>query len=338
MSFSIDQLPSLMEASQGLVPSSRAFQGGLGLMQVYQQLFSQKGLLKLSAPSAFIKKFKLSLDFHSSIIYLNSLAEGGHFLLLYKHFFPEEFAASTAPFAPLPGADHITDGAGVYSPREIEFFNLVGNRLFPFNFDWMMEIASTDGERVNNIFIEYMGFDQDDPDYDECRLGWQLLAIINTPSYFEDLCEQISGVPGHAAFLEVLNKVKEGELDQLQFKERCKKARVGGGVLAYLPLAFEVISNDTDNYFLDGSPSNPIDEFYWSGGINTIKYLAAEYDEALLKTHQCGILMDWIEESPANFRKVITLWNRSLTKPQPQQESNAPLVELLTADQVRIRV
>jgi len=79
----------------------------------------------------------------AAIQWLEKQRAYSEFLPLYLHFFPAEYEASEASSE--------IDDAWSYSLREIEFFYLVDERLFPLNIDFLSDVGAN-GERVDVIY------------------------------------------------------------------------------------------------------------------------------------------------------------------------------------------
>src|SRR5437764_131650 len=99
-----------------------------------------------------LKEYQLPLSPGQALLYLKQLKESTCLLLLYRHFFPNEYRTSKASATPEPGQ--------LYSAREQEFFTLVDQKLFPLPLDYYTEAATSYGdERSEQIDIIYLGLD-----------------------------------------------------------------------------------------------------------------------------------------------------------------------------------
>lgn len=269
--------------------------------------------LAIASPAQYLKRFQLSLDFVSVMSYLNSFLDSAEMLQLYRHYFPVEFANSETELGINPRSRAYEEGCGVYSPREIEFFGLVHERLFPINIDSIVD-ESFEGERADVIPLEYWGhgFEIDDPDYTQSSLGWQLVASLFC--YRDERFEQSMEYEPYAPVMAKLDA--DIEIDYRLLKDLCN-AEDAPPELEYLPLAVDVFNHETGNLFIDPDDMYPVYDARWSGGRETIDMLAQEHIEAHIILDKCEILMEWIEESPKNFRKVIDVCNQSNSKKQP---------------------
>ncbi len=68
-------------------------------------------------PVALLRPYRVAVTVREALAYLEGIVAPLRLLALYKHFFPEEFAASKAQAFPAGGA--------LYSDREVEFFQLI---------------------------------------------------------------------------------------------------------------------------------------------------------------------------------------------------------------------
>lgn len=294
-------------------------------------------LLAIASPAEYLKRFQLSLDFFSVRNYLRCLVSGTTFLELYRHYFPVEFARSEAPLTidTRSALNEGGEGFGAFSAREVEFFHLVNVGLFPIDIDSILT-ESWEGERPDNIPLEYYGhgFQIDEPEYENSRLGWQLLAYMfsdyGTYTDFEALSEENPTLKPYAALLEKLDNSEAIARNLLS--DLCQ-AEDAPAELEYLPMAIRVLDHTTQNLFIDPDDMYPVNDAMWSDGQETIDLLHKEHIEAHRIMADCDILLDWIEASPKNFRKVIDVCNRSSSK-----KSKAPKPRRTSTRHQRVRI
>jgi hypothetical protein len=291
-------------------------------------------IMAVASPALYLKRFQLSMDFASVKSYLFSFLESTDLLQLYRHYFPVEFASSPTSLSINPRSRvAYEEGCGAYSPREIEFFGLVNERLFPINIDGIVE-GSGEGEREDLIELEYWGhgFEIDDPDYSRASLGWQLLASIFC--YRDERLEQSAEFEPYAHSFAKLDA--DIEIDYKLLKDLCN-AEGAPAVLEYLPLVVDVFNHETGNLFIDPDEFYPVYDARWSDGQETIDMLAQEHIEAHIILDKCEMLVDWIEASPKNFRKVIDVCNQSNSKKQPHPKKKSRGGPSPVRHRVRIR-
>ena len=120
------------------------------------------------------RKLQTALNVSLAESYLAGFDERLAILRIYKHFYPQEYAQSTAHTMP-----RVLENGRVlaYSEREIELFYLLErDKLFPFN-NFMPSDNCTD--RLSQVPIEYAGIDAiETDDWEDWRMGCQLLMML----------------------------------------------------------------------------------------------------------------------------------------------------------------
>lgn len=107
-----------------------------------------------------------ALDTTGAIRYLTSLKESLSMLRLYREVFPEEFANSKKPITLRPGdySGRFLSPFGreeeepPHTPRELEFFDLIDDRLFNLPMTWI-----EGGCRMHSIMIPAADHGEEDP-------------------------------------------------------------------------------------------------------------------------------------------------------------------------------
>ncbi|HEX2913748.1 MAG TPA: hypothetical protein VH186_23285 [Chloroflexia bacterium] len=290
-----------------------------------EQNYSLKALSpvpdNLSKCLELLKAYRLPLRLPEALAYLSRLQSSASLLALYRHFFPVEFARSHAATTPEKGC--------IYSPREIEFFELVDERFFPLPLEYYLDLSAESGdERSERIEVLCLGLDWWELDLADLHPGWQLLLVLmgelelaalfpeSPPAYWaareelpwpresleEILREDNTGEnarqiysQGHLAALEKL-VAREGEGES--------------AVLSALPLALRILMHDTGNLWLDPTPETAVDDAYWCE--EDVEYLAAAYAEARRMMEEADRLLDWLTESTEHLSKGVELWKKSL--------------------------
>ncbi len=268
-----------------------------------------QGLLTFPEAVNYLNALRLPLTFTQAAAYLRGRWHSANLLRLYRHYFPVEYAASTAS-----SIVEIEHGGSqgltcLYSPQEKEFVQLVEARLFPFYADNLLEEAE---EREDVIYLPNFGVDFWSCEFEELHPGWQLLLLI---------CGQVER--GFVSRLELTGCNTEGRLqtellavmDALQghdirpdeLETACHSK---GPPLCYLPLALRILEHDTGNIYLDPTDEMPAEPLEWS--VEDMDYLIEQYAEATAINEKVELLLDWLSASPANLREVIILWNEYL--------------------------
>ena len=268
-----------------------------------------------------LKKYQLPLSPGQALLYLKQLKESATLLLLYRHFFGEEYHASQASAIPEPGQ--------LYSLKEQEFFTLVDQKLFPLPLDYYSEAAASYGdERSEQIDIMCLGLDWWNTEVEELHFGWQLLLVLSGSCEASALTAPAANFqvetqdtaassptrfdPRLTAVLESIKEAGAGSRSsytsvQLSWLEEECLSR--GEPLASLPLALRIIMHDTDNLWLDPLPESPVDDAYWC--IEDVALLAEAYREASQILERVEGLLHWLEADLIHFKEVVTLWNQS---------------------------
>ena len=202
-----------------------------------------------------------------------------------------------------------------YSPKEIEFLELVDQKLFPIYLDYYL-----DGEeREETIYIPNFGPDSWGMEWDDLHGGWQILLKLTghlEVGRFKDVedCHQ-------AALAEIFMTLEGSQVDWAKLEERCRSQEEP---LASLPLAFEMLEHDTGNIFLDPTDETPADNLEWA--VTDIDFLIQQFEQAQAMLDKTNKLLDWLTTSPAHLQEVINLWNECLTtRSQPQLQLQTQL-------------
>lgn len=112
----------------------------------------------------------LPLNTREALTFFWQRQERGVFLYLYRKYLPDEYRLSQE-------SEEIDEGWN-YSPREVEFFYLVSDHLFPLDIDYLSE-AGASGERATEM-IPLLPYEM--PwwnNLEDLPPGWQLLAYLS---------------------------------------------------------------------------------------------------------------------------------------------------------------
>ena len=246
--------------------------------------------------------------------------------IIYQHFFPAEFAQSTASEYP----DDLKDPKA-YSPKEMELLDLINENLFPIN-TWYHNQSN---QRLYAIPLIAEGIDWEAEEFDPMylSLGWQALSALCLEGrrwiegYDYDLDGEDSGelaenadcyfsVTG-AAFNSIASPEK---VNKNRFKKLCAKAKHPFNLL---PLAIELMEHKSGNIWLDLYFSGlDYDErasgLLWT--VENVQLLATAYQECTEIWQKINQLIDWLESDiEPNFQEVLKLWNRSSRRKLPEK-------------------
>lgn len=244
---------------------------------------------------SFLRAFELPLTVKEALFYLEKLDDTFGKLYLYQKLFSIEFAASSALALPKDGE--------AYSQKEIEFFKLVDQNLFPVSWELYEDEALHEGQRDNAIWVQSLG-----PEWWECgpqdlAEGWQILLILTLTIKAEDT----GGLSDET--LQILNERKAGELSWPKLEWLCQNNGVSPPLNA-LPKALEMLDRSTGNVWLDYTDESPYGEAVWCE--EDMVELAGQYRAASERIDQVMDFFDWMQAYPENLREVVKLWNRAI--------------------------
>ncbi|MBI3913762.1 MAG: hypothetical protein HY327_06200 [Chloroflexi bacterium] len=221
--------------------------------------------------------------------------ESSHILFLYRRYFPQQFTRSTASTV-IP-IHHAERG---YSERELEFFKLVDQHLFP------LPEMMFDMERLPSIPIHPQGVDwEDEPE----NLRLSLRAAMALVSDDDAMLWE--------AWLPPLLRPASGERDWDHFAELCRHAK---GLAVRFPLLIELVGHDTGNMWLDVSWETGWEDYLW--GEAEMEYLKKEWRKAQRIFTQLNPLLDRMDKHPRYWlKRLVKMWNRAL-KTVPTSSAN----------------
>lgn len=250
-----------------------------------------------------VRARQLPLRVSTAIGVLRQVVREDRLMALYRHFFPREFAASTADLVRHPGQ--------AYSVRETEFFRLVHDNLFPIPYlvDYVMEELEPE-ERSDCIPIVPWGRDWWD-EYD-LEPGWQILLLLSEefsldghPHYSLTLHRR----PDWPQILRLLRRALGCVVPTGQLERTAAQAEEP---LCHLPLALRMVHHETGNLFLDLTPEGEMPDIFWC--VDNIEALIAESQDAVDISTAVGSLITWLNKDLVkHFRKVVSLWRASST-------------------------
>lgn len=212
--------------------------------------------------------------------------ETSRILHLYRRYFPQEFARSTASTViPNQGGDR------GYSEREEEFFRLVDQRLFP------LPEFLFDTERLPSIPIYPQGLDWED-ERENFRVSLRAaMAIVSD----EDGMFWETWLPKDI-------RPASGEREWSKFLNLCRKAK---GRATRFPLLIQLAAHDTGNMWLDTSWEYSWEEYFW--GEQEMEFLIREWRKARRFFAQLNPLLDQMDKHPRFWlRRLVQLWNQAI--------------------------
>lgn len=122
------------------------------------------------------------LNAREAIIFFWQRQDRGIYLYLYRKYLPDDYRLSEE-------SEEIVEEWG-YSRREVEFFFLVQDNLFPLDIDYISEIGAN-GERMTELIalipyeMPWLG------DLESLSLEWQILAYLSGTLSMEEVEQKI---------------------------------------------------------------------------------------------------------------------------------------------------
>jgi hypothetical protein len=238
------------------------------------------------------------------------------FFVLYQHYFPAEYAASQASAQARP-----EDGL---SRREIEFLNLVAQRLFPLEPDWVVEQAMEkygegedlllcipieeivprpdewDEERqpLVNVFAEMVGYTN--IEFDKVRAHFAELGV-NLPFPLAP---------------------KGGQMESVwaRFQTLCASK---GRPLSGVPQMMDLLFHNTGNFWLDFDPELVYASEAMEWTVENMDWFATEWRAAEPILDVGTETLNWLAKHPELLVDVIECWNLALQAPMTGGDRDA---------------
>jgi hypothetical protein len=276
---------------------------------------------------------KISLDLDDCATAMWELTDPVDILNLYKRYFPEQYAASTASSLPLVDYREINPNADPdqfvwgFSARELEFFKLVDRHLFPIEADWLEDMALS-GERITDIPVTRMLSYSDDFEYemDDLEAG-RLISLVLCGLVGLERALEVDGF--HDAWAGILeDRLEEGEGPAYRafcrtLKQICEdldRSSPGHPVAGLFDLLC-AMHKDTDTAFIDQYDEMQQDSYYWTvESIETLReqFLVADAicDRVInLEKAFVGEFDDITGEVSPYFylEKAVEIWNQAVT-------------------------
>ena len=227
--------------------------------------------------------------------YLEAMQQRANMLRLYQHYYPEKYQQTTAS----PVFVKLED----YSEREIEFLTLVDEQFFP------LPLVMTDLERTAYIPIDPIGTSWY---YDEFE------GLGATEKFLLCLIHDVSSEVWDDVESE-LGKELPPSVDYISDALLRQEAKKTKGMISRLPLAMEMLTQSTDNIWLDMTYESEITDADWT--VEVIDILREAYTDAQTIMNEYREFIEWLDKDSQNCVKVVRLWNRC-KEPIPQLHSH----------------
>jgi hypothetical protein len=263
-----------------------------------------------------LKSARLPVSVALARSYLVASYDYVRLLALYQHYFPQEWADSSA-------RPWLEDGEG-WSPREAEFVHLVADRLFPVAW-WEMETVDDDEDygdeddtssgggarpRRMDILIEPQGLDWYE-DRESQRPAWQGLLVLTGE------LQRMNTHLRHSQS-DLVTRLQTLAAQQPSWATLGLACATLESPLRALPDAIQMIRHDTGSVWLDAT----LDDIY-NGGFDAmwsradVDWLHADYVQAQEIEAAVTPLLAWLEADPTHWEEVCALWTSCVTPPPP---------------------
>lgn len=240
-------------------------------------------LLQITKAIEGLKAYQIPLTATEGNLYLEVLNQKIVLLSLYKQMFPVEWGRSQASLLQRSQAED-------YCDRELEFLELVNERLFPLD-NW-----EDFSQRSAEIPIYPQTASVWEIDLEDLTLGEQFLISLVGEGYSREQWQELFGfIPNHLA--------TGYEIDWQQLE---KLSRSAVEPLAYLYDAISMLDRSTGCIWLDITYETYV-SYPWTKEV--LLDLAREWQIAqqyLLRQQQ---FEEWIESSVVHRQETIKLWN-----------------------------
>ena len=284
-----------------------------------------ESLLHLDAALARLTHLRMVARIPRALDHLVELQQQTQLLTLYQHYFPREWAQSRTELQPKP--DYL------YSPRELEFTELVYTRMFPLNYWGLYDLVQSIPmqcarhcarlgaawgfeERLPYVPLEYTALQFWSVQPEHLSLSVRVLASL---LYGEEWgsWEMLLARAGISTMLDTGSAIFSTDIS-FDWQRLRNLSRRAGKPLAWLPDALSVVSHATGSPWLDFDEENGhIDEFFWT--VEDFDWLTSNWKLARPLIYKWNTLHDWLEADPRRLAQVIDLWSRSIRLDQKGQ-------------------
>jgi hypothetical protein len=236
----------------------------------------------------YLKIYQIPQTVKEGIWYLEELSEQITYLTLYKELFPIEWSSSKTPLR-----QH--SYPSVYSDIEIEFLELVNERLFPL--EWLEDFRGCT-ERYTEVTISPQNIDWWEMSLEEFSFTEQfLLSIIGHGHPKADWILYFGFVPKKLLTVE--------RIDWEKLSLLCQQ------IASPLSLLYDVISiidHSTECIWLDTTHQDYV-SFDWNQEV--LRYLAQQWQVCQTYCQKMTQFSEWLESSVDHRKQVIKLWNKA---------------------------
>jgi len=213
-------------------------------------------------------------------------------LTLYRDYFPRQWGHTDA--------DQRLLDFDVYTPRELELFELLDEHRFP---------CECDDATFASYFSAYpLTPDWNEIDWDDWDCLVQLSAGLSGYSDWQDVIDQYK--------LQDKAIAKPIPLKEVSFPKLKALCETLESPLKALDSAFDILEHDTGNLWLDSHYMEP-ETFEWNHA--AIERLTQTYQDAKKRLEAFNDLNEWLYEQPERIGLLVNLWNSAAIEPQSVQ-------------------
>ena len=249
------------------------------------------------------------LSARQAVEQLDIWRDSAKLLSLYQHFFPLEYARSTASTcisAPKEGRNW------VLSPREVEFYRLINKKMLP-----LPDVLLDEEERLEYIPVTCQGLEWEDLEMDS-EYWRPSMRVAVALTIGESEFDWSPWLPDDL-------RPHGGRIDWKLFVHLC---RMAGAEKAFFPLLISMIGHDTGNIWLDTYDESG-QYFDWTA--DNLFYLAHQWQAAKRILAKINRLMDAMEQDLRSWlTELVTFWNQVRVVEPP---SSAPTIRTITPEE-----
>lgn len=257
--------------------------------------------VRIGSLDELLRPYEVPWSPRKALHYLDGRLEDLGILICYAHFFPQEWARSTAPR---------TRAAGdYYSAAEEEFFVLVNRDLFPLVEYWQDDESTPDARELL-IPVDCFALARPNADPVCWPEGYRILGVLL--GEWDPRATDLD--PAQTAALRALEAQHEATAARwIAYDALLALGRVDGGPpWDLLPQARAIVEHNTGNEWIDYDEYMEGPDLPWE--IRVVESLAAEFVAAKALLPTVRPLIDYIE---THFEEVLTAWTHALPSPLP---------------------
>ena len=273
--------------------------------------------------AASLEKLRFSvlpLRLNDCLVRLHTYADGVAPLALHRHFFPDDYARSSAPLSLAP--------PGALSPREMEFLRLVDHHLFPIDpYVYDSVGGETDGHLLTQMGIDIVCLGAGDW-YDDYPDGLepllQIVLVLSGQMSPADLNFSFSDLRDAENIARAMLWGWQGDAP-LSTDRLLERTHATGSPLAGLLDAIDLLDHQTGSPWLDIYNGMSFDAADLTWTVENIEWLRQNYhDHTLPILVRLEGLRDYLTADFApHLQEVMELW-KSAQAPKTAHSPSSP--------------